>query len=362
MRNKIALFGIMAFLVVLAVPATSAQLDYVNIGVPASEAGHNLYGWGPIEPAEHGGHWGGADDGTIRVTWYYDNGTGANCSVPCETPDPNGRMANFTMNNTGKNATILQLRVLDGHANDSFDVFIDDLKVYNYNWSGDSNEFWITHNIDISAFKDEDPLNISINSTGPKWSGWQTYGQLGVSWVKLVLASNLKITKAYVNWTENVGCDCTICYEITNVGKGLAAAGHNTSLFVNNTGKELEFVDVAIAPGFSSTRCFSQTYTPVSVIGLYADWNGTVDESDESNWYVDWLSGLTNSSWECGDVDNDGDVVIDDVRAVFNRYQSGDRNLHEWAADVDRDKGIDVDDARAVFARYQSGASLNCWC
>jgi len=173
---------------------------------------------------------------------------------------------------------------------------------------------------------------------------------------------DLKVTKAYVNWIENVGCDCTICYEISNVGNGLAAAGHNTELFVNNTEKELSYVNEVIAPGFSSTRCFSQTYMPVSVIGLYADCNGTVDESDESNWYVDWLSGLTNSSWECGDVDNDVDVDIMDVRAVFARYQSGNCNLHEWAADVDRDKDIDINDVRAVFARYQSGTSLNCWC
>ena len=175
---------------------------------------------------------------------------------------------------------------------------------------------------------------------------------------------DLKVTKAYVNWTENAGCDCTICYEISNVGDGLAPAGHNTSLFVNNTEEELSYVNEEIAPGFSSTRCFSQTYTPVSVIGLYADCNDSVDESDESNWYVDWLSGLTNSSWECGNVDNIGAVTIFDAFAVYNRAMFTNRQLHEWAADVANHPPADINlfDAFAVYNRAMFGGSLDCWC
>jgi len=46
--------------------------DSVDIGKPASETGHQLLGWGPIEPATNGGTWGGIDD--CRATWFYTPG------------------------------------------------------------------------------------------------------------------------------------------------------------------------------------------------------------------------------------------------------------------------------------------------
>jgi len=46
--------------------------DEVDIGKPASESGHNLQGWGPIEPATSGGVYGGIDD--CRCTWFYQDG------------------------------------------------------------------------------------------------------------------------------------------------------------------------------------------------------------------------------------------------------------------------------------------------
>jgi hypothetical protein len=46
--------------------------DMVDIGDPTSEAGHNLQGWGPIEPATNGGTWGGIDN--CRATWFYTAG------------------------------------------------------------------------------------------------------------------------------------------------------------------------------------------------------------------------------------------------------------------------------------------------
>ncbi len=43
--------------------------DSVDIGDPLSEDGHNLQGWGSIEPLTHGGGWGGIDN--CRVVWFY---------------------------------------------------------------------------------------------------------------------------------------------------------------------------------------------------------------------------------------------------------------------------------------------------
>ena len=177
---------------------------------------------------------------------------------------------------------------------------------------------------------------------------------------------DLKITKAWVNWTENVGSDCTICYTITNVGDGLAPAGHNTTLFVNGNETELDRVDVVLAPGasFSSTRCFSHTYTPVSEIAIYADYNNTVNESNETNnWYVDWLSSTTNITWKCGDVDNNGDINAYDVRKIRRRVLDPNFSLNEWAADVVGYGTINAYDVRKIRRRVlDPGFNLNCQC
>lgn len=38
-------------------------IDEVDVGDPASETGHDLRSWGPMEPATHGEGWGGAASG-----------------------------------------------------------------------------------------------------------------------------------------------------------------------------------------------------------------------------------------------------------------------------------------------------------
>ena len=160
----------------------TAVVDYVNIGDSASETGHSLNGFGPEEPATHGGGWGGADDGNLRVIW-----------TPI-APDDGGRDANFTLDNPYLNAKLLQLRVLDGAANadsDSFNVYVNGNMVYTYLSDPDTTERWVTHSIDVSTYSSAPTLVVEMNATGDAWSGWATYGQVGVSWAKLYRDSPL---------------------------------------------------------------------------------------------------------------------------------------------------------------------------
>ncbi|RZN42783.1 MAG: DUF3344 domain-containing protein [Methanophagales archaeon ANME-1-THS] len=162
----------------------TAVVDSVNIGDPASEAAHTLYGFGPIEPLTHGGGWGGADDGNLRVIWTDD------------APDDGGRNARFILANPYLNAKVLQLRVLNGIANDDFTVSVNGNLVYTYIHDPDITERWVTHSIDVSAYSSSSTLTIEMNATGEKWSGWDTYGQIGVSWAKL-LRDSPKIGDTY---------------------------------------------------------------------------------------------------------------------------------------------------------------------
>ena len=176
---------------------------------------------------------------------------------------------------------------------------------------------------------------------------------------------DLKITKAWVNWTDGVGSDCTIKYIIKNVGEFSARGNHSTHLYVNSQFKASDLVTYGLQPGASFERNFSYTWTytpPSDDIAIFADYNNTVEETDENNWYVDWLSGTTNTTWECGDVNNDGTVDLGDVLDTFDRFMYNDRQLHEWAADANKDTIIDLGDVLDIFDHFMHGKDLNCWC
>jgi len=63
---------------------------------------------------------------------------------------------------------------------------------------------------------------------------------------------DLVITEKWVCWQEN----CTICYNITNIGNGTAPAGHNTTLYVDGIEVAHDQVPVELAPNESYIGCF----------------------------------------------------------------------------------------------------------
>ena len=93
---------------------------------------------------------------------------------------------------------------------------------------------------------------------------------------------DLIITEKWVWWPDN----CTICYNITNIGDGTAPACHNTTLYVDGVEVAHDHVPVDLAPGESDIGCFDDytwTYTPPSDnITVCADNSETVDKLDET--------------------------------------------------------------------------------
>jgi len=51
--------------------------------------------------------------------------------------------------------------------------------------------------------------------------------------------------------------NCTIFYNITNIGGATAPAGHTTALFVDNIKRAEDVVPVELAPGESCIRFFA---------------------------------------------------------------------------------------------------------
>ena len=171
--------------------------------------------------------------------------------------------------------------------------------------------------------------------------------------------SDLEITKAWVCWPEN----CTICYNVTNIGKGTAPAGHNTTLFVDGEEVTHDLVVVDLAPNASYTGCFTDynwTYTPPDDnITVCADSDNIVAESNETN------NCFTNM-WKCGDVNCDKAVDMSDVIDLmyYVGYPGQYRICNHWAADVNCDKRIDMSDVIDLlyYVGYPGQYELKCCC
>ena len=76
---------------------------------------------------------------------------------------------------------------------------------------------------------------------------------------------------------------------------------------------------------------------------------------------AEWVNG-TAQGVDCGDVDCDGDVDVDDVIETYKRACNPGYSLNQpWTADVDCDGDIDVDDVIEVYKRAcNPGYELHC--
>ncbi len=138
--------------------------------------------------------WGGLGDGTCRVVWF--------------SGDENWATVTFDLPEGFTGAIqYLKMCVLDGQADDSFEVYLMDgqygtwARVYEY--AADSltdpegaAEQWIDHtvyfvDIDTGLCATHgccwygDGVQIKIVATGDAWAGFDTYGQLGVDSIEL---------------------------------------------------------------------------------------------------------------------------------------------------------------------------------
>ena len=120
----------------------------------------------------------------VPGNWGNEYGDGAVTAHPDDTDD-----AGYCTLTVGSKARRLELRVLDGSADDSFEVYVKNPRgkwalVYSYTdqYSG---EIWVTHQIyDFPAGKGQgDTIEVKIMPTGPHWAHFNTYGQLAVDYV-----------------------------------------------------------------------------------------------------------------------------------------------------------------------------------
>lgn len=109
----------------------------------------------------------------------------------------------------------LEVDVLDGIADDSFDVYVDDVLVYSYSNGEPVNdpEVWHVHNVDLTGFMIPcyGTHTVKIDATGPAWQHHGTYGQLGVNEISLYCGCS---------------CDPVLC-DYVDIGDPISESGHN---------------------------------------------------------------------------------------------------------------------------------------
>lgn len=145
-------------------------LDEVNIGDTTSEADHNLVSWS--DPIVWSSGYGGGDNGTFRLLM----GRGDTC-VGSES-------ATFTLDAGTNSATKLTLTHLDGSQDDSFDVYVNSVKIGHYEWDGNTAEQWKTTTFNLST-PVSGTVNVELVATDPVGSWCATWGQVAFSLAKL---------------------------------------------------------------------------------------------------------------------------------------------------------------------------------
>ncbi len=145
--------------------------DYVDIGNPASEAGHALSGWGPIEPDTHGGNWGGlggeSPPGKCRTIWS-----------PVENdPVENWASLELDFGISDTEAKCLAFRHLDGGSDDSFVLYIDGTEVFSVA-APPGTEIWYWAYIDVTGYTGVH--TVRFEATAPPGPYYYPYGQVGI--------------------------------------------------------------------------------------------------------------------------------------------------------------------------------------
>ncbi|MDO9693576.1 MAG: FlgD immunoglobulin-like domain containing protein [Candidatus Latescibacteria bacterium] len=141
-------------------------IDSVDVGDPASETGHAMAGWGPVEPATSGGNYGGADH--CRPVYAPEDGDDW-ATIDLDFGDCIGQKC-------------LTLEHLDGLGIDAFEAYLHPVGqpaaatlIFSYPGGGTPTEDWITSSLLVEAAGVQ---TLRLVSTEPQWSGWATYGQM----------------------------------------------------------------------------------------------------------------------------------------------------------------------------------------
>jgi hypothetical protein len=146
-----------------------------DLGIIESETAVGLFGWSAqIVTKDTGGNYGGIGKYGARVAW----GLGDD---PLDDPCASVEFRECG----GKKLQWVTVKHLDGLADDSFDVFVnnDPVPIGSYPWSGNTAEFWVITEFPVTEDYDC-PVTVTICATGQPWNVGR-WGQLAIDWIDI---------------------------------------------------------------------------------------------------------------------------------------------------------------------------------
>lgn len=161
----------LAILLIAAAPASAYLAELVDLGT--AESGPlvvSISDWGPIQPTTSGGNWGNLATDPLS----YDN----LCRTVWSTGNTSSAYITYALP-----IFAVEIRHLDGIANDDLEIYVDGAKWGSYTSNPSTTEYWLT-----TGYYGTPGYTLEIRSTGPQWSGFGTYGQLGIDrvWAAVV--------------------------------------------------------------------------------------------------------------------------------------------------------------------------------
>lgn len=172
-QGDICTFAVDFTLKQLGIPENGVY-SFVDIGNPESESSKDIKGWSDAIWPQSGG-WGDGDDQTIRtVASNSDN-------VKSSLGDVDDATVVMDFGPTSATKKIY-IRHLDGQTDDSFKVYVDGTLIDSYT-DAYSTETWLTSSFDVSSYTGTHEVKITL--TASHWESFDSYGQLGISWIKI---------------------------------------------------------------------------------------------------------------------------------------------------------------------------------
>lgn len=109
------------------------------------------------------------------------------------TDETRHAMVKLPVKDLENNVNAITIRSLTGFARDDFDVYMQNPRTKGWvllgSVSEDSNtEVWVDHYMELDDRYTKGNINemkLKIVATGEKWSGFDTWGQLAIDWIKL---------------------------------------------------------------------------------------------------------------------------------------------------------------------------------
>jgi len=147
--------------------AEATHIERVDVGNADSEANYILENWGTVSPTNYHAYGDGSVE-DLRTVWG---------PLPDDT-----NYASVTLSNQPSRVKAVTIKHLDGVADDSFDVYVNDIFAGHYTGV---HAGWVETTYPLDNLTGD--ITVKIVSMAGKWEYWSGWGQVAIDWVEFTM-------------------------------------------------------------------------------------------------------------------------------------------------------------------------------